>query len=212
MKVFFIVILLITCLFSCELYSDSITVRVGGLSKGKVVLSGLDRYDEIIVCKEQVLDIKFCKGEVLYLTFFPIKNKILSRYPLGAIVDSNQDYITISPHLGPLTTLCNNLNKWKTEPDVIRVYLLKEKFLECDDPWIYYSEDINLYLLDKISIGSISKFKKLELNELSYLFAWIPENILFNSWYQSVQLFYNPINGDTFRLEIHEDGSYCGFE
>lgn len=212
MKNIFIVSIISIVLNSCNIYSETKIITVSGLSKGKVVLSSRDTYKEFLVNKQSTLNISCNKGETSFVTFYPEFAYSYSRYPYGAIIDLEEDFLTVSPHLGLVTMLCNHFNLHKISINPERIQLLRDRILQCDDPWIYNPNDVMLFLQGVISLGAVSKRKEFLIPELNYLYHWCPENHLLNSWYVSIHSFYNRNNGNVLRLEIYDDGSYCCFE
>ncbi len=212
MKYFFLFIIELLFCLSCNLYLDSRDIKIGGLSKGKIVLSSINSYYEFLVEDTTEVEISCNKGEIYFVSFYPEINNNITRYPLGTIINLDQEFVTPSPHLGHLTKICNMINRESTTPNLINLYKLRDLFIDSEDPWIYSSEDISLFLLDKIGFGSITTLRKYNLPELNYLYTWNSENSLFCYWYPSIQFFYNFNSDYTYRLEINEDGSYYGFE
>lgn len=209
--IFLLIIELLFCL-SCDIYFDYREIKIGGLANGKIILTSLSSYYEFLVVDFTEVDIRCIKGETYFVSFYPEVNNTLTRYPFGAIIDLDQDYVTLSPHLGHLTKICNKINRENAKPILINLFTLRDFFVESEDPWIYSTDDIALFLLDKISIGSITTLRKYNIPELNYLYNWKSENCLFHYWYPSIQSFHNISTGNTYRLEINEDGSYYGFE
>lgn len=212
MKLFFLLIFVLLFINSCEIYMNNRDIKIGGLTDGYVVISSSNFYNEFIIEDVNELDFNFPKGEIIFVTYYPLINNRFSRYPLGAVIDLKKEYVTLSPHLGLLTKNCNNLNKLQVEFYKKNLYELVDLFLESDNPWIYSPYDINLFLLDKIRSSSITKYHKLDIPELNYLYGWDSENPLFYYWYPSIQFFYNKSSDIIYRVEIKEDGSYSGFE
>lgn len=207
MKYFF---LLFPLFLSCGFYTETNQILLLGLSKGRIVVSSKLYSEEIFVSGSQYL-LTVDKGVKTYVTFYPDFFGRDSRYPSGAIVDLQTEFISLSRHLGLLTSECNYLNIEKINIDFDNVLNMKNLFMNAENPWVYLSEDVKLYLKGDIGISSVSKFKTTTIPALDTYFNWIPENRLFDSWYPSIQSFYLPSENCFFRLHIFEDCSYTGF-
>lgn len=202
--------LLCPLLFSCSFYTNSTQVTLSGLSKGRLVVTTKFYSQEILIDNDEYM-LNVDKGVDTYVTFYPDFYGRESRYPSGAILELNKVFVTVSPHLGLLTSECNQLNTLKIQIDFENVIELKELLLGSDDPWIYVKEDIDLFIKGKIGISSISKLGTTSFPALEKYYSWIPENPLMNSWYPSIQSFFLPSKNSFFRLEIFEDSTFSGF-
>lgn len=207
MKYFF---LLVPLLFSCSFYSPYTWVTISGLGPGRIVVSNKNYYEEIDVSTYNY-DISLEKGMKTFVTFYPEFYGREGRFPYGACIDLEMDFITVSPHLGLLTKECNNLNRTNIDFNYDNVSKIKDLFLRTPDPWIYDRGDIVLYLVDEIGYSSISYYKTFLIPELNKYFKMIPENKLLNSWYPSIQSFYNNESNSFYRLDILENSSYTSF-
>lgn len=206
------IFLLLTVLSSCSFYVENREIIVAGVNNGTIVITSSDYYEKISRSDDSDLILYLSKGDTYYISFYPDFYGKESRFPYGAIIDLTKDFITVSPHLGILTEQCNNINISGNEIDFEVLSYLSEKFLQCEDPWIFIQDDIRLALLGEIGRGSISKWSLFDLSELDEYYNWFSENRLFNYWYPSIQSFYKQSENCFYRLQIFEDRSYIGFE
>lgn len=207
MKNYYILILLFT---GCSFYNPEVTVTVKGLSPGSVTISSPSSYFNQSIHSEKSIEVNILKGETYSLEFKPIFYNQTCRFTSGAIISSNDLNVTVSPYLGILAKISSLIHREGYSIKSEYLYDLQNKLLSGSDPWIYNEDDIKFYLLGQISLGSISKKKKYDIPELDQYLTWEPENPLFDEWYKSVQSFYK--NNRRFRVEIYDNGSYCGFE
>jgi len=196
-------------LCSCELYDSSFSVEVSGLKPGILVISSFNYYSEYTISSNENVIVKLKKGYLYYITLYENFYGSISRYPIGNIVNSGDEYITLSPHLGILTRSCNAL--YKKNIDLERIIKLRDELCLDIDPWRYDFIDISSYLLGDISFSSIGKCKFIVLPELSYLNSYVMENRLHCRWYKSIQMFYAIKEGKKIYLEVYEDGTYSIF-
>ena len=106
---------------------------------------------------------------------------------------------------------CNSLNFNNVEPLESKVNNLTSKLNESDDPWRYDVFDIKKYLMDHISLGSLSLKKSYQIKNLEFLNSWESENPFFYTWYESIQVFYDKKFNKLFKVEVYANGSYCYF-
>ncbi|MGL1893772.1 MAG: hypothetical protein OCD02_19200 [Spirochaetaceae bacterium] len=199
-------------LTSCSYYNQEVSVSVGGLSPGVLSISTIGSSETVIITDQKICQFTISKGEVYFVELQPLFYTLNSRFSYGAIVSSEDTDVTISSKLGVLSQVGTWIYNEGYSIEIENIYELKEKLNSVIDPWIYNVLDIKYYLLGDITIGSISKKRKYVIPELDLYKDWEPENSLFYTWYESVQCFYNSTNNQFYRVEIYEDGSFCGFD
>lgn len=209
MKCFFI---LLPLFIGCSFYDNRVPVTVSGLGAGRLIFSSENYYEEVLIDGVDQYTYDFYKGEYYAVNFYPLYNRGYSRYPLGAFVGLNADFVTVSPHLGILTESVAILYKQSFSVVEDDILALKKKIYQEDDPWIFDKDDILLYLTNSISLSSVSKKPRLKLSGLNFFYKFYPENSLFYSWYQSIQCFYDPVSLSYYRVEVYADGTFTWFQ
>ncbi len=203
--------LFILLICSCDFYNTVTELTIVNLEPGKLVISSENRYIVMEISTYDNVTISLEKGELYFISHYPIYSSRLSRFPSGAIVEYGLGDVNLSPHLGLLCEIYNSLHQVSIFPTVDDIGFLVKKMNELVDPWIVNREDLILYVSGSIPFSAVTKKSRLVIPELAEYLDWKPENRLFYEWYPSTQSFINPSTGACYHVEVFDNKRYYGF-
>lgn len=205
-----VVFLLSMLMSSCSFYFESCNVILKGAGVGRIEISSINYFKEMKVSTDVVV-LEVEKGMKYSILFFPDFYSFESRYPLGAYILPGDSSAILKPELGPIVMASSMLNRAGYTLNEGKLMKLLEVIDDGKDSWIFYQEDIVLFLKGVLSLSSIGRKRVISIPELADYSDWIPENRLFKHWYPSIQSFRNPVNNQFLRVEIFDNGNYNYF-
>lgn len=194
---------------SCSYYSPYYNITIGGLGDGELIVSNSKNVVRYTLTNGDEQHFEMYKGEVYSLSFYPNFYSELSRFPLGGVVSTPQSYMTLSPHIGPVSEVINTLHSYHIDVEEDITVELMEKFNFQSDVWRYSRADIVSVLTESLELYMLRPKPTLTIEELDEYRGMECDNRLFRDWYTGVFTFYNKYRKERIIVEIYDNGEFC---